>query len=59
MKISVGGLTIDGLAPNYASGDGRGYAALINSWGLLEVSLYKGNAQLSSGAKIGDKVDIR
>lgn len=59
MSISVGSLTIDGLAPNYASGDGRGYAALINSWGLLEVSFYKGNAHLNSGAKLGDKVHIR
>lgn len=59
VRISVGALTIDGLQPNYASGDGRGYAALINSWGLLELSLYKGNAHLNSGAKIGDKVHIR
>lgn len=59
VRISVSGLTIDGLAPNYAGGDGRGYAALINSWGLVELSLYKGSAQFSSGAKIGDKVHIR
>ena len=58
LAISLAGLTIQGLAPNYASGERDEYTALINSWGLLEISSFKGNAQLRSGAEIGDPVYI-
>ncbi|MBI2360764.1 MAG: SAM-dependent chlorinase/fluorinase [Deltaproteobacteria bacterium] len=57
--LSVGSLSIRGLAANYSSADERGYVALVNSWGLLEIALYKGHAQRSCGAKIGDKVHIQ
>ncbi|MGH7771316.1 MAG: SAM hydrolase/SAM-dependent halogenase family protein [Candidatus Binatia bacterium] len=59
LTVSVAGLMIQGLASNYTSGEGKGYAASINSWGLLEISSFKGNAHLSCGAKIGDRVYIR
>lgn len=59
VTVSLNSLTLNGLAPNYSSGTEGGYVALINSWGLLEISLYKGNAQLQSGVKIGDPVKIR
>jgi len=59
LTFSLGPLTIHGLAPNYSAASDRDYLALVNSWGLLEIALYKGNAHLSCGAKIGDKVDIR
>ena len=58
MRVSLGDLTIHGLTPNYSRRQ-RGFIALINSWGLLEVALFKRNAQLKSGAKIGEKVYIR
>jgi S-adenosylmethionine hydrolase len=58
LTVAVKGLAVDGLAPNYTSGEGRGYLALINSWGLLEISLFMGNAHLQSGIKTGDKVQI-
>lgn len=57
--VSLGPLAVQGLAPSYTSGGEGGYAALINSWGLLEISLFKGNAHLRTGAKIGDRVHIR
>lgn len=57
--VSLGNVTIQGLAANYSQCGQKGLFALINSWGLLEVSLFKRNAQLSCGVKIGEKVTIR
>ena len=59
VAISTGDLTIRGLSTNYNSGAERGYVALITSWGLLEISLFNGNAQLTCGAKVGDRVQIQ
>ncbi|MFQ5542437.1 MAG: S-adenosyl-l-methionine hydroxide adenosyltransferase family protein [Candidatus Binatia bacterium] len=56
--VSLGDLTISGLTPSYSHGQ-KDFIALINSWGFLEISLYKRNAQLSCGAIIGEKVYIR
>ena len=56
--VSLGPLTIQGLTASYTHGEERGYVALINSWGLLEISSFKGSAHLRCGAKIGDKVYI-
>lgn len=57
--VSLSSLTIHGLVANYASGTEGAFVALFNSWGLLEISLFKGNAHLQSGAKIGDTIQIR
>jgi S-adenosylmethionine hydrolase len=59
VTISTGDVIIHGFATNYQSGAEKGYVALINSWGLLEISLFKGNAQLGSGANVGDRVQIQ
>lgn len=59
LMVSVAGVTVRGLAPHYGGGEEKSYAALINSWGLLEISAFKRNAQLLCGAKIGDEVFIR
>lgn len=59
LTFSIGPITIRGLASNYNRGDDRGYLALVNSWGLLEIALSNGNAQLSCRAEIGDKVHIK
>ncbi|MFQ5681755.1 MAG: S-adenosyl-l-methionine hydroxide adenosyltransferase family protein [Candidatus Binatia bacterium] len=59
LMLSLGNLTVRGLARNYASGGGKDYVLLINSWGLLEISSFKGNAHLGSGGKIGDIILIR
>lgn len=59
LTVTIGPITIQGLASNYSRGDNRGYLALVNSWGLLEIARSNGNAQQSCGAKTGDKVHIR
>lgn len=59
LTVSLGDITVHGLARNYTNGAERGYVALINSMGLLEISLFKGNAHLTCGAKIGDRVDVQ
>lgn len=59
LTVSVAGATVQGLAANYSSAEESSYAALINSWGLLEISSFKANARLLCGAKIGDKVFVR
>jgi hypothetical protein len=58
LKIILGNLSIHGLAQNYAAVEPGDYVALINSWGLLEIAVYKGHAQKRSGAMIGDKVEL-
>jgi S-adenosylmethionine hydrolase len=59
LAVSLADVTIQGLAANYASAEQNDYAALINSWGLLEISCFNGHAHLRSGADIGDPVHIR
>lgn len=59
IAVSLADLTIRGLTPNYASAPPEGYAALINSWGLLEICCFNGHADQRSGADIGDPVHVR
>jgi S-adenosylmethionine hydrolase len=47
------------LADTYAAVKQENFAALVNSWGLLEIAYKNGSAQLQTSAKIGDKVHIR
>jgi S-adenosyl-L-methionine hydrolase (adenosine-forming) len=58
LKITVRDLSIPGLAENYAAVESGQYVALINSWGLLEIAIYKDSAQRRSGASVGDKVKV-
>ena len=58
MSVSLRDITIRGLAPHYAAGDKDRCIALINSWGLLEIAVYKDSAQRRARARIGDKVCI-
>jgi S-adenosyl-L-methionine hydrolase (adenosine-forming) len=57
--VSLGALIVRGLALNYTDGKEDGWVALINSWGLLEISRYHANAQQHCRAAIGDKVHFR
>ncbi|HEY2986097.1 MAG TPA: SAM-dependent chlorinase/fluorinase [Candidatus Binatia bacterium] len=57
--VSFADVTIQGLASNYTGAEQNGYAALINSWGLLEIACFNGHAHLRSGADIGDPVHVR
>ena len=57
LRITLGEVTICGVARNYAAGASP-FVALINSWDLLEISVFKGSAQLERRAKIGDRVRV-
>lgn len=59
LAIALGTVEVKGLAPSYASAGAGEFVAVINSWGLLEISVYKGSAQRLSGAKIGDRVRVK
>lgn len=59
LAIVLGQVKAKGLGPSYASGGAGEFVAVINSWGLMEISVYKGSAQKLSGAKIGDQVKIQ
>jgi S-adenosyl-L-methionine hydrolase (adenosine-forming) len=57
-EIVIGPIRIRGLAPNYAAARSGDFVAVVNSWGLLEIAVYRGNAQQNSGVKIGDKLKL-
>jgi len=59
LAINVGNVAIQGLATNYAAVGKGSFIALINSWGLLEIAVFQGNAQQHCGARVGDKIQIR
>jgi S-adenosyl-L-methionine hydrolase (adenosine-forming) len=59
LTVCVGKIQVQGLAASYAGGLDRGIVALINSWGLLEISLYRGNAQSRLEVTTGEVVHIR
>jgi S-adenosylmethionine hydrolase len=58
IRVRLGEIDISGLSPNYAVGQGKKCIALINSWGLIEIAIFKGNAASRTEAQIGDKVRI-
>jgi S-adenosylmethionine hydrolase len=57
-EIVLGAVRIPGHAPNYAATAAGDFVAVVNSWGLLEIAVYCGNARQNSGAKVGDKVKV-
>ncbi len=59
LTVTLADLTIRGLAKSYAGAAPDDYAALIDSWGLLEIACCNGRADRRSGADIGDPVHIR
>jgi S-adenosylmethionine hydrolase len=58
LVISLRHAMICGLASHYAAPVDGEYLALINSWGLLEIAVYKGSAERRATAKVGDKVTL-
>ena len=56
LALTIGRTTVRGLASRYDSVKVNDLAAIINSWGILEVAAYKGNAEQTCKAKVGDKV---
>jgi hypothetical protein len=59
IEIALVDVSIRGLAASYAGAETGGYGALINSWGLLEISCFNARADQRSGAGIGDAVHVR
>ncbi|MBI2229894.1 MAG: SAM-dependent chlorinase/fluorinase [Deltaproteobacteria bacterium] len=58
LAISLRDGVIRGLAASYAAAAEGELVALVNSWGLLEIALYKGSARWRTGAEIGDKIEV-
>ena len=58
IQISVGSTSIGNLKASYDSVEVGQLTAVINSWGVLEIAQYNGNAQQSCGAKVGDRVVV-
>jgi S-adenosyl-L-methionine hydrolase (adenosine-forming) len=58
LSISLGELTIRGLAPHYSAAEDGRPVAVINSWGVLEIALNKGNLAGRFSIRIGEKVYV-
>lgn len=56
--IVLGELTIRGLAPNYCAVESGQPVALINSWGVLEIAINKGNLAQRFNVRTGEKVRV-
>ena len=56
VAVRIGDRQIHGISANYASAGTGNYLALVNSWGLLEISRCNGNAQAGLGAGTGTRV---
>jgi S-adenosylmethionine hydrolase len=56
--IRIGRISISGLVQNYASGQEGSPMAIVNSWGMMEIALYKGSAQDRIRAKIGQRIEV-
>ena len=57
-EVVLSGIRISGHAHYYGATSAGDCVAVVNSWGLLEVAVYCGNARQHTGAKVGDKVKI-
>jgi S-adenosylmethionine hydrolase len=58
INITVGSTRIQKLVSSYDSAESSKLAAVVNSWGMLEIAQYNGNAQQRCAAKVGDKVVV-
>ena len=58
LRIALRDLLILCLSENYSAVEQGKYVALVNSWGLLEIAIYRESAEERSGAIIGDKVHV-
>ena len=55
VAVRIGDREIRGISANYASAGTGNYLALVNSWGLLEISRCNGSAQAGLGAGTGTR----
>jgi S-adenosylmethionine hydrolase len=58
LTISLGAISISGLLTSYNAVCEGDYVAVINSWGVLEIAVYKGSAQERADAKVGDRIQV-
>lgn len=58
IEIRLAGIKIIGMQPNYTAAAHSSFAALFNSWDLLEIAANCDSAQQKTAAKIGDRVEI-
>jgi len=58
IHIAVGSTIIRNLKASYDSVEVDQLTAIINSWGVLEIAQYNGNAEQKCGAKVGDRVVV-
>ena len=56
VAVRIGDREIRGISANYASAGTGNYLALVNSWGLLEISRCNGSARTGLGAGTGTRV---
>ena len=57
VEVRAGSVTLHGLSPSYAAGDGA--VALWGSTGCLEVAVSNGNAAAALGLKRGDPIKVK
>jgi S-adenosyl-L-methionine hydrolase (adenosine-forming) len=58
VHIAVGSTTIAEIGQSYGSVSPGRLVAVWNSWGLLEIAVYMGNAQQTCNARIGDRIIV-
>jgi len=58
INVAVGSVRIENLVSSYDSVKSHELAAVMNSWGILEIAEYNGNAQQKCNVKVGDKVTV-
>ena len=56
VAVRIGDREIHGISTSYASAGTGNYLALVNSWGLLEISRCNGSARTGLGAGTGTRV---
>jgi hypothetical protein len=56
--VSIGSVQIHGLVSTYASVAIGAFAALINSWGMLEIAVRNGSAAQQLGVHLGCPVSV-
>jgi S-adenosylmethionine hydrolase len=58
LSVSIGPVCIHGLVPTYASVPVGVVAALLNSWGMLEIAVRNGSAAQHLGVRRGSAVNV-
>jgi S-adenosylmethionine hydrolase len=57
--VSIDHIQIRGLVPTYATVPAGSFAALINSWGMLEIAMHNGSAAQQLKMSLGTTIYVR